>query len=518
MSVRQDDVRAVGTRSFAATLSPGAVFALTVVVYLALHVALRLWETPIIAKNDVQEAVAAQAWAWGYHPRNPPLHTWLLMGSYSIFGPSLIAHVALKYTLLGGVFAFAYLCAKRLVSSPAVAVVAALSMSLLGPLAWTVHTALTHTLLMAALILATLWAAMRLTDRGRPVDYFLFGLAVGLGLLAKYSFLLFLGPLLAAMLTQRDLRAPLMSARMLVAIAAMAVVLTPHALWMLTAHFDFVAFLGQKQHGETTGPYLASAVEGVGALLTGALIFLAPFVIVAPLIFWKQRKVTAQPSTSWQRAVVLICGFGLALLLIDVLFFQATQFELRYFTAALLLAPLAAFQWIDRRDPKAGQLRAVCIAVAAVAFIGFAGLSGRALLANRSCDRCWEEMPTEQLTQALRSAGFTGGVIVADHYNLAGNMRLAFPSSRTVAANYDVALPVYAGGGTCAVVWNARNAGDALPPAIADYLHGEGLPAVVEQPQYVEALLRRSADRVDRFGFVLLPAARCLPSRGDLAR
>ena len=43
-------------------------------LYLVAHVLLRLWETPNIGKNEVQEAVAAQAWAWGYQPRNPPLH------------------------------------------------------------------------------------------------------------------------------------------------------------------------------------------------------------------------------------------------------------------------------------------------------------------------------------------------------------------------------------------------------------------------------------------------------------
>ena len=514
MSVRHDDVGAIGVRPTAIALSPGVILALTVLVYLVLHIALRLWETPVIAKNDVQEAIAAQAWAWGYHPRNPPLHTWLLMGSYTLFGHGLVAHVVLKYTLLGGVFAFAYLCARRLLSTPMIAGVAALSMSMLGPLAWTVHTALTHTLLLAVMILATLWAAMRVTDRRRTVDYLLFGAAIGLGLLAKYSFLLFLAPLMAAMLTQRDLRSALIDARMFAALAIAMAILAPHALWMLGARFDFVAFLSEKQHGEVAAPYLSGALSGLSAVLAGALTFLAPFVLIIPAVFWRQLRSPSSASSSWGRTLVLICAFGLALLVVDVFVLRATEFELRYFTAALLVAPLAAFQWIDRRAPSTAQLRAVCAAAAIVALIGFAGLTGRALFANRTCDRCWEEMPVERLVHDLHVAGFAGGTIIADHYNLAGNMRLAYPTSRTIAANYDIVLPPFSGQGSCALVWNARNAGEDVPPAIVAYLQETGLAPVHDAPRYVEAPLYRSADRVDRFGFIMVSGVdgNCRPS------
>jgi 4-amino-4-deoxy-L-arabinose transferase-like glycosyltransferase len=505
MSVHQERAGAIGVRAPAFQLVSSAWgFALIVGVYLVLHIALRLWETPIIAKNDVQEAVAAQVWAWGYHPRNPPLHTWLLMGSYSVFGPGLMAHVALKYTLLGGVYAFAYLCARRLLSTTTVALVAALSMTLLGPLAWTVHTALTHTLLMAVLILATLWAAMRLTDRHRLGDYALFGAMVGLGLLAKYSFLLFLAPLVVAVLTQRDLRRAVCSPRMLAALAALTVVVAPHALWLLGQPFDFIDFLTHKQQSEIAQPYFQDVVVGLGAVLVGTLSFAALFVPTTPIVFRRLFNVQAEAPSEWQRAVVFICVFGIGLLTLDVFVLRATQFELRYFTCALLVAPLAVFQWIDRRRPSHRQLQMLSALVAVVAVVGFAGLAGRALWANRTCDRCWEEMPVSNLSQALRAGGFARGTIIADHYSLAGNMRLAFPDSRTVAANYDVILLSYRGPGTCVLVWNARNAGDAVPPSIREYLQSAGLPPVHDQPRYVDALLRRSNDRLDRFGYVMV--------------
>lgn len=486
----------------AGCLSPALTFCLIVAAYLAIHVALRLWETPNIGKNDVQEAVAAQVWAWGYHPRNPPLHTWLLMGSYALFGVSLLAHVVLKYVLLGAAFVFAYLCARRVIADRSLAVLSALSLMLVSVIAWTVHTALTHTLLMTALIFAALWAAIRMSQQRRALDYALFGLMLGLGFLAKYSFILFALPLLGAMALEGELRRALLNWRIALALLATSAVFAPHALWMLSAPFDFVAFLAEKQQSEQAHAYVVDAGLGLAALVEGALAYLAPFILVFPLAFWSSFRQPARAASAWARAMPLISVFGIAILVIDVLVMRATLFEERYMTCALITAPLAAFLWLDRRESAPGGMRRLAIAIAAVSIIVMGGLAGRALFYHNSCNRCWDEMRADALAQGLREAGFNGGTILADHYNVAGNMRLAFPNVRIYAANYFVAQPDLAGAGQCAAVWNARNAGDAPPAELADLLDRRGLAPAA--PHFVEAPLRRSTERTDRFGYMLL--------------
>lgn len=489
-------------------------FWVALALYLLAHILLRLWETPNIGKNEVQEAVAAQAWAWGYHPRNPPLHTWMLMGSYAVFGANLLAHVVLKYVLVGGLYGFAYLSARRILSSKLSAAFSALSITLLAPYAWTVHTASTHTLLMAVLIFATLWAALQLTRQRRVVDYAAFGITIGLGLLAKYSFPLFLVPLICAMLWQRELRSALLTPKMLVAAGVLLLVLAPHLLWMATARFDFVEFLAEKQAGAAGASYLEDVVAGLAAVATGAFTFLFPLCIIAPVIFrgaW--RKGASRPSP-WASALLALSAFGLALLVLDVLVLRAVQFEERYMTCALLTAPLALFAWLERRDVGRNWVRPLALAIAVVCAIGFVGLAGRALIYHASCNRCWEEMPIAALVDDLRAEGFVDGTIIADHYNVAGNMRLAFPHARTFAANYHVAQPEKDRGGQCLLVWNARNAGDPLPPAIVRQLEYLGVTTTTGAPSYIEAPLHRSADRIDRFGYWLLPNAdgNCTPT------
>jgi len=508
MSLAVSEVRAPRTVAAATNwLTSPLTFWLLLAVYLAAHIVLRLWETPNIGKNEVQEALAAQGWAWGYHPRNPPLHTWLLMGSYAVFGVGLLAHVILKYTLLGAVYLFAYLSGRLLLSSQQLRTIAALSVSLLTPFAWTVHTALTHTLLLAVIIFATLWAAIRLTAHRRLLDYAVLGLVLGLGFLAKYSFPLFLLPLLAAMLTQAELRRVIVHPALLLTLAVAALVFAPHGVWMATARFDFVEFLAEKQRSEAAQPYILDVASGLGNVVLGALSFTAPLLLLVGLTLRGSSRQRA--PTPWTRALMLAPVLGLGLLVLDVIALRATQFEERYFMCALLTAPLALFAWLDGRElsDQTRRLRLFSVGLLMAALIVFGGLVGRALFYNRSCSRCLDEMPVSELVYRVRvGSEFERGTILSDHYDLAGNMRVALPHDRALAANYVVEPPPLATAGQCLLVWDARRNGDDVPRLLRAYLAARHLTLPAGGPAFVDAPLHRSA-RMDRLAYWLLPNA-----------
>jgi hypothetical protein len=292
---------------------------------------------------------------------------------------------------------------------------------------------------------------------------------------------------------------------MLLCLGIALALLAPHGLWMLEARFDFVQFLADKQRSEAAQPYLVDAVAGLGAIAASALGFLVPFALVFSVVFRHAFGATA--ASPWAKAAPLIVAFSLGILVLDVLVLRATQFEQRYMMCALIAVPLAGFLNLDPRKVSEGALRSFAVAASAIALFVFAALAGRALLSHRSCNRCWEEMPFEALVHDMRASGFRGGTIVADHYNVAANVRLAFPASRTYAANYYVEQPAYEGQGQCLLVWNARNAGDALPVALADYLAWRGLARPGEAPRYVDAPIRRSRDRMDRFAYQVVTQA-----------
>lgn len=479
-------------------------------LYLTAHIVLRLWETPNIAKNEVQEAIAAQSWAWGYHPRNPPLHTWMLMASYAIFGANLFAHTVLRYVLLGAVYGFAYLSGRRLLSSNTLAALSALSLSLLGPFAWTVHTALTHTLLLAVMVMATFWAAIRLTQERRLIDYIVFGAAIAGGLLAKYSFLLFLGPLLAAMISVAPLRAAIFDRRFLATLATAAALISPHALWMLSARFDFGGFLAEVEEIDLVQPYFTAVAKGLGDLVGESITFLALFALAIPFLLPRRQPAGARALSPWARATCRASLIAIALLVLNVLLFRATNYEVRYLLCALLLAPTAIFMWLNER--RSAPPERTSIVVLALVFLtglgGFAALTARAALYHNDCRSCYEEMPIEAVVTAIRRAEFETGTIVTSNYYVGGNLRLAFPSARVIATNYPVLHPPLGREGKCLIVWDARLDGDAPPAAIRAFIahNGVQLPASI-QPSIVEAYLHRDRQRLDRFVYWIVPNA-----------
>lgn len=469
-------------------------------IYLIAHIALRLWETPNIGKNEVQEAIAAQGWAWGYHPRNPPLHTWLLMGSYGLFGANVLAHTVLKYVLLGALYAFAYLSGRRLLKSPALAALSALSLMLLGPFAWTVHTAWTHTLLLAVSVFATFWAALRLDANRRLTDYLLFGVMIGAGLLAKYSFLLFLGPLLAAMAITLQTRSVLFDRRMLASLALAAVLIAPHAIWMATAKFDFAHFLAEVEHIDDDHSYVMDLALGFGDVAYEALAFLFPFALIFPVLFRKSFTKALTAPSGWGTVATLVPALSFGLLALNIFAFRATNYEVRYMLCALLLAPLAAFMWLERREHSERAFAWLTGWLVAIAVIGLGALTARAEFYHSSCRRCYDEMPIERLVSELRNSGFGRGTIVTPDYYIGGNMRLAFPAARVIATNYYVQHPPVVGAGQCLLVWDARIEGDAIPESVAQYLQHTGVTPT-GAPRYVEALLHRDRERRDRFAY-----------------
>jgi 4-amino-4-deoxy-L-arabinose transferase-like glycosyltransferase len=113
------------------------------------------------------------------------------------------------------------------------AAAAALALGLLPSVAWESQRALTHSPLALLMAVATAWAAVRALRGRRWRHHAALGLAVGLGVLSKFNFVLWpLGLLVAAVLLP-EWRARVRPLRVLGAVGVAAVVVAPVGLWML---------------------------------------------------------------------------------------------------------------------------------------------------------------------------------------------------------------------------------------------------------------------------------------------
>lgn len=482
-------------------VSPAGFFTL-LFAYVVANVLLRLWISPNLGIDDVEEAIFATDWQFGYNPRQPPLYTWLLFSAIHVFGQSLLTHLIVKYAIIAGMFAAAYGAARQLLKTPQAAALATYAIVLIFNIGWGAHIGYTHSLLLALFIFATLWALVRAFGSGLALDYAILGVIVGLGFLSKYGFALFLVPLLIGCCFSAETRRGLLNWRMLLTVAIVALIVAAPVDWMLHSRISYTHTLSQVVHAGAKPSYLANIGAGLSSLILGVLTFLAPLWLVA-LIFVPSLRTPAEPARPWLRAMSVALVVTLVALAATVFIAQVTDFKPRYMHPILITAPLLLFLWLDHRaaDPK--RQRWFAGVAGAFVVIVFAGLIGQALLEPRSCSNCWLQMPLPALARELDRRGLSDGTIVAFDARIGGNLHVMLPRARVMTPDFPTANPAPTGRGQCVLVWDSRTQGAALPGQLPDFVNRHfGWRDPVGEISILTAPLLRGGGRTDSFGIM----------------
>ena len=253
--------------------------------YLVLHFVLRLMLSPTLGVDDAEQILFAQEWDFGYRFRQPPLFTWLLLPVIDWVGPGVLAVSIVRYALLAVTYGFFYLAALHWIDDRRLAALSAFSFSLIYVFAYYAHHDLTHTTALGALIAASLYVFARLSETPKTHHYLLLGLCFGFGMLAKWNFVMLAVGLPLTCLLLPAYRSLILTWKSLLAVAVMALVMTPTAFWM----FD---------HGQTTGGVsseilsgkddpsgIAVVLQGGAALLSSIILFPMPFLVLFLITF-----------------------------------------------------------------------------------------------------------------------------------------------------------------------------------------------------------------------------------------
>lgn len=483
-------------------------FPLLVLLYCGLHLAVRLWASPNIGTDDVEQALMAQDWRWGYNPAQPPLYTWLLLGFYRLLGTSVLAHMLLKYLLVAGCYLSAWLAARQLLPAAAAALAAA-SLVLLFGFGWGVHAGVTHTLTLTILLFLTLAVMIRLGNKPGWGLYGLLGICAGLGLLSKYSFSLFLLPLLLAMLLEPVGRRILRHPGMILAAVVAVVITLPHGLWMLDIPRDYAGRLATLAGRGEAGGIGRAMLTGFGSLAQAGLTFLAPFWALALALFTPAlfRPATGRPDP-WTRILAWTIGFGLLALAFTIVGGGATAFKDRRMHPILVGVPLLTLLAIAAAPLARWRWRVHIGLLIAIACISLLALIGQALFEPKSCRNCRLHAPMPALAQALAAQGIGSGTILAGDEHLGGNLRLHLPAAVAVPLYSDVLPPAGEPAGRCVLVWNSRGSVPPIvPPALAAFANkAYGIPAstLAAPPDSTALPLLRNAGRAEPYAWLVL--------------
>ncbi len=476
----------------------GAYFAAQVLVRLSLPEALEL--------DEAEQTVLAQRLLPGY-PAQPPLYTWLQFAFFQWFGVGVLALSLLKNTLLALAYAFTYLSARRLGLSVMPAILAAVSLLLLPQIGWESQRDLAHSVLVLTLAAVSLHCALRLVRQRRLVTYLELGLWLGLGLLAKFNYALFFGALLFAFATLRETRAVVFDARLLLTLLVGALLVSPYLRWVLAEPALATASLRKLDIGKSSGPW-----RGLADIATAGVVFITPFWLLFTG-FFVRRGGFAAPATFAARLLGRYL-LALAALLVVMVGFGASDYKVRWMIPLLFVVPVHLFALMSERAPRPRAARGYLALCGGVALLILAALGLRPYYLQGSRHYSDFSYPAAAVAGALGELGYTRGVLIADRYVSAGNLRRVFPDSLLLTppiCGWTMDAPVHHG--PLAVAWDARKS-HAPPAALVECLREVfAVRLTPERIVYRTLPLPRAPEATMRLGLAFI-AARPMPGAG----
>jgi 4-amino-4-deoxy-L-arabinose transferase-like glycosyltransferase len=477
-------------------------------MYYFLQLLLRVLNVQSLEADEAEQMLYGQWLAAGY-PGQPPLYTWLQYLFLQVFGETVLALALLKNLLLFAAASLFFLSAiKVFENDKRLAWLALLAWAFIPQIIWEAQRDLSHSVLVLTMAVAAWYLVVTGLDRQRWWWYPLYGVALALGLLSKYNFVIFAGALNAALLVTPEGRRLILDRRLLLALVAGALVLLPHALWLIdNSQAGLTGFRKLDMGGEE------GRLAGLGAIALNALGFLTPLWLIALLVFPRVFARFTSPgrddaSGLHLRAYMLILFSGLVF---AVLALGVSSFKDRWFVPLLFMVPIFFFARVQDRDltrRRVGTFVGVALAFVALVLIISAT---RAVLAPSFGTTTRLNFPFGTFAEQIAARGYSPALIVSDRAWVAGNLHKRFPQSVGLHTGQDIPAGRMQPAGEVLLAWDATRGAD-FPERLREYAEQElGSDGADLRPAYLEApiLFSNEPGQTARLGYAVIdrPAA-----------
>ncbi|GHB48168.1 hypothetical protein GCM10007094_41730 [Pseudovibrio japonicus] len=454
--------------------------------YLLLHLLLRGYFSPTLSTDEMFENVFVQELRLGYQVRQPPLYEWMLYGTQKIFGPNIWSFVTLKYLLVLCFSLFLYGVARQAIADEKLAALSVFSYVALYQIGFNLHEGMTHTSVLMAASGATLYCFLWFLKEKTIGATACFGLALGLGMLSKHSYILVPASIFLAALTDGYWRKQLRLSLLIVAGVIAVIVYSPYLYWIIIYDQVFVgSAIDLMREGEQANS-LARVFSGELRLLISLVGFSVPFLPLVILIFFpslfrgERREITDPHTMATGRLLQRALLFALALAFVGVLLSGAQYIKERHMHPVLLLLPIVVFFQISLRRCSnrsvkiySGVLVLFVLAVIGVRVAGF--LAPDPLFCGGYCRQMKPFYKLgEQLKVQFPEIG-QATFVSLDQYT-GGNLRVSLPNARHIIRGFH---PNSAQRQNCFIVWDMGD--DGVQRSMQDALVSGGF-AVNQAP------------------------------------
>ncbi len=471
------------------------------------------------SSDDTAELLLhSQYFAWGYELKNPPLMSWLVIAAQQLFGVSLLSVEAVKFALLLLAYLFLYRAAREILKDDRLAALAALSPVALYSVAWILAWKYSHSVLVLTMCVVTFYALLRLEKRGDLASYVIFGVITGLGLIAKYNYLLFVIALIVAAMTAPGLRARLGDRRILLSLAIAGAIALPPLAWFINHSGELQGLIDYKFQISPEKDRLGAAGLGLISVAKAYLDFLMPLIFLLGLFFWRAftpLRAGAVPSDRWRPVLGISLLLMTAVILFGVPAFGVSRFQFSYLYVFILF-PIYFFarvQGIGAGERALNRFGAVLMLLGAIVPLL---LLAKFWFEPLWCRKCPLHIPYPAFAEDIRRAGFERGTIVShsSRYKNGGILRPFFPDARIVDLKLlDLAdPPPNVDAGQCLLIWDDVDDPSVREGVIA--LAGRRFDVEAKALTPMQTIARPMVNgpkRIIRLGFIVIPggAGKC---------
>ncbi|HWA29605.1 MAG TPA: glycosyltransferase family 39 protein [Rhizomicrobium sp.] len=498
-------------RDFWAELAQPSTVVSFLVLYCAIHFLIRYLLSPNYTLDESEQMLFGQSLEWGYRFRHPPLITWLTWATLTATQNSRAAFFLLKYAIMAGGLAAYFAAARIVIGDVRMAALATFGLLTTFVMGWLPVVDLMHTVLLASMLAAFLWVGARILTRGTPRDYLLLAAITGLGILSKYVFLVL--PVaygIAVALTPR-FRTRIKIGPLILSIVLAIAIVAPYAWWSYAHEYSLFALAETITKGQ--GPRFSPLtwLTGAGDLVWAFISFGLPLIVIFPILYWpacKKLTVSDETDGDWLRLYEITMAVGMVIMLGAVFFVGTEAFKARWMHQVAM--PLPIYLFLRARIAGIQDRANKIFAGIALLFASGVAVARVAVYEThaKSCRECREYWPMKSYADAFERIGFSRGTILAQTYDLGGNLRAVFPDSRVVTPGYPVQVFGPPVPGPCLLVWE----GDRGPSRdLTNYL-ARHYGVTADQSSVrgdVNALLLTSKTRRDTMNYILIQKGRC---------
>ncbi|RWX76147.1 glycosyltransferase [Neorhizobium lilium] len=449
-----------------------------IAAYYVIAVAVRILRSDGVQTDESEQLFLSQFLLLGYG-RQPPFYNWLQYGFVHLLGPSIAALSILKNGLLFLCCLFYGMAARLIVKDRALPYAAMLGVLALPSVSVLAQRDLTHAVATMWAVSFFLYAFLLALTRPSLGAYLLTGIAVGLGTISKYNFVVVPVAAILAILPEAELRRRLFDWRILPALAIAAIICLPHALWVIQNLQAATVGTINSMRNDATGDPLFDRLNGLVMLVASTLDSLVPLLAFALIGFRRDLLKSWPASSMWTR--VIGRAFLLCILLVGLIGIGlgATTISQKWLSPFVMLLPLYLCLKLDAAgaDTRRGTARfALPVFILAFGFILYLVVGN---IVSPSLGRTAKEnLPAaDAVRQALAEPGHTEpAFVIAGDLAMAAGARLAAPQARVVLPSFpEGPLPDPASWArTGLAIWRSDAATTALPEDLKIFLDAQG--------------------------------------------